>query len=156
MKKIILPILLLLACFTHAQEASVTAGNEATGLGGSASYSIGQVVYTTNTGTTGAMAQGVQQPYEISTLGTNAFPEISLKCSAYPNPTSDILTIAIENHELTHFSYQLIDVTGKIIQTNKITQDQTIIDMRNSIAATYFIAISENNKVLKTFKIIKN
>jgi hypothetical protein len=41
------------------------AGGEATGSGGSVSYSVGQVVYTTNTGINGSVAQGVQQPYEF-------------------------------------------------------------------------------------------
>mgnify|MGYP000474435928 CR=1 FL=1 len=56
----------------HAQENAVTTGGEATGAGGTASYSVGQVVYTTNTGTNGSVAQGVQQPFEISTtVGIN-------------------------------------------------------------------------------------
>jgi hypothetical protein len=141
--------------FTRAQQAPVTTGNEAIGSGGSASYSVGQIMYTTNTGTTGSMAQGVQHPYEIATLGTDNFPELTLKFSAYPNPTTDMLTLSIENYEVKNLSYQLIDITGKIIQTNKITQDQTIIDMSNRIPAAYFFAISENNKMLKTFKIMK-
>ena len=49
----------------QAQESPTAAGGEATGSGGTASYSIGQVVYTTNTGTNGSVAQGVQQPFVI-------------------------------------------------------------------------------------------
>jgi hypothetical protein len=52
----------------HAQEAIPAGGGNASGSGGSASYSVGQVVYTTNTGTNGSAAQGVQQPYEISVV----------------------------------------------------------------------------------------
>ena len=140
---------------THAQQASVSAGNNATGSGGSSSYSIGQVVYTTNTGTTGSIAQGVQQPYEISSLGTDNFSDIVLKWSAYPNPTSNILTLDIKNYDLSSLSYEMIDLSGKIIETYKITQDQTDIDMSNKVSSIYFIAIIENNKTLKTFKIIK-
>ena len=56
----------------HAQESVNSSGGEATGTGGTASYSVGQVVYTTATGTNGSVAQGVQQPYEISTtVGIN-------------------------------------------------------------------------------------
>ena len=56
----------------QAQQSPTATGGEATGTGGTASYSVGQVVYTTNTGTNGSMAQGVQQPYEISTtVGIN-------------------------------------------------------------------------------------
>ena len=140
---------------TYAQQASLSAGNNATGSGGSVSYSIGQIVYTTNTGTTGSMAQGVQQPYEISTLGTDTFPEMSLKFNAFPNPTVDVLTLSIEDYDLTNLSYQMIDINGKIIETHKINQVQTILNMSNRVSALYFIAINDNNKTLKTFKIIK-
>ena len=36
-------------------------GGDATGSGGSVAYSVGQIVYTTPTGTTGSVAQGVEQ-----------------------------------------------------------------------------------------------
>ena len=73
----------------HAQESVNGSGGEATGTGGTASYSLGQVVYTTNTGTNGSVVQGVQQPYEISTtLGINE-TSINLELSVYPNPTNN-------------------------------------------------------------------
>jgi len=37
----------------QAQQATTTAGGEAGGSGGSASYTVGQVVYTSNVGTNG-------------------------------------------------------------------------------------------------------
>ncbi|MFM2191538.1 MAG: hypothetical protein RLZZ118_495, partial [Bacteroidota bacterium] len=45
----------------QAQQATTATGGDATGSGGSAAYSVGQIVYTTHTGTTGSVAQGVQQ-----------------------------------------------------------------------------------------------
>ena len=67
-KKIITSVVFLLLGLggLHAQENTTAAGGEATGSGGTASYSVGQVVYTTVTGTNGSVAQGVQHPYEIS------------------------------------------------------------------------------------------
>ncbi len=47
----------------QAQENTIATGGEATGAGRTASYSVGQVVYTTATGANGSVAQGVQQPY---------------------------------------------------------------------------------------------
>jgi len=49
----------------QAQETIPASGGKASGSGGTASYSFGQVVYTTYTGTNGLVAQGVQQPFEI-------------------------------------------------------------------------------------------
>ena len=69
----------------HAQEAIITSGGDASGSTGSVSYTIGQVVYTTNTGTNGSAAQGVQQPYEISVVtGLEEAKGINLDFSVYP------------------------------------------------------------------------
>ena len=66
-----------------------------------------------------------------------------------------MLILDIENYDVSNLSYQMIDLSGKIIQTNKITQDKTNIDLSNRVKSIYFVAIIENNKTLKTFKIIK-
>ena len=80
----------------QAQESINATGGIASGSGGSMSYSVGQIVYTTNTGTNGSVAQGVQQPYEISAvIGIEEFNGINLYVSVYPNPTSDYLTLSI-------------------------------------------------------------
>lgn len=53
---------------TFAQQANASSGAVASGSGGSVSYSVGQLVIKTETGSAGSVAQGVQQPYEISEL----------------------------------------------------------------------------------------
>lgn len=52
--------------FSQAQESANTAGGDISGSGGSVAYSIGQVVYTTHSGSLGIVAKGVQQSYEIA------------------------------------------------------------------------------------------
>lgn len=153
---ILIALFLVSFSFSATAQQSVTAsGNNAAGSGGSTSYSVGQVVYTTNSGTNGNLAQGVQQPYEILTLGMDEHPEISLNFSAYPNPTTDILTLEVSNYNTDNLSYLLFDITGKVIANNKVTVSQTKIDMTGRQSALYFLKITENNKEIKTFKIIK-
>ena len=138
----------------HAQENAVTTGGEATGAGGTASYSVGQVVYTTNTGTNGSVAQGVQQPYEISTtVGINE-TSINLELSVYPNPTTDYWTLKVEDN--TELNYQLYDNQGKIIENKKVTANSTTISMEALPKSIYFLNVTDNKQVVKTFKIIKN
>ena len=43
----------------YAQEAVTPSGGEATGTGGTASYSVGQIAYTTNTGANGSVVNVV-------------------------------------------------------------------------------------------------
>lgn len=143
-----------------AQEAIPASGGNASGSGGTVSFTVGQVVYTTNTGPNGSEAQGVQQPYEISVVtGLETAYGITLQCSAYPNPTNDLLTLKIEASTSSSFksmNYQFFDMNGKPLEYRKITDEVTLITMSNLPMATYYLKISENNFVVKTFKIIKN
>jgi hypothetical protein len=141
----------------QAQESVNASGGNALGGGGSASYSVGQVVYTTNTGTSGSVAQGVQQPFEISVV--TAIEEalgINLSVSTYPNPTTDYITLRIDEFDISNLSYHLYDMKGNLLQNKIITGNQTSIVMSNLLPATYFVKVVQGNKELKTFKIIKN
>ena len=141
----------------QAQESVNATGGDALGSGGSASYSVGQVVYTTNTGTNGSVAQGVQQAFEISVVtGLEEAKGINLSVSAYPNPTTDYLTLSIGEFDISNLSYQLYDMNGKLLQNEKITGNQTSIAMGNLVPANYFVKVIQGNKEVKTFKIIKN
>ena len=145
----------------QAQESLNATGGNTSGSGGSASYSVGQVVYTTNTGTSGSVAQGVQQPYEISVVtGIEEAKGINLSVSAYPNPTTDYLTLEIEGDVQTQYIASLYDMNGKLLQSTKITGKQTSIDISNLVPATYFVKVIVKTQGLapqevKTFKIIK-
>jgi len=143
----------------QAQETIPGSGGNASGSGGTASYSVGQVVYTTNTGTNGSVAQGVQQPYEISVVsGIEQAKDINLICSAYPNPTTDFLTLKVDASttlSIQSMSYQLFDISGKLLENKKLTSNETTITMENRVASIYFLKVTDNQQEIKTFKIIK-
>ena len=91
----------------NAQQATVTSGGNATGTGGTSSYSVGQIAYTIITGAGGSINQGVQQPYEFFTLGNDDFPEIQLTMTVYPNPTTSLIKLNIQNYGLENLNYEL-------------------------------------------------
>lgn len=141
----------------QAQTTIPATGGNANGSGGSASYSVGQVAYTTNTGTNASVAQGVQQAYEISNItGIEEALGISLEIMVYPNPTTDFLTLSVDNFEASNLSYYLYDINGRLLETQKLEGKQTSISMSNLAPAIYFLKVSEGSKELRTFKIIKN
>ena len=141
----------------QAQTSVNATGSNASGSGGSVSYSVGQVVYTTNTGASGSVAQCVQQPFEISVVtGIEEAKGINLSVSAYPNPTTDYLTLSISEFEISNLTYQLYDISGKLLQSEKITGNQTNIVMSNLVPANYFVKVIAGNQLIKEFKIIKN
>ena len=140
----------------NAQQSLNAAGGDATGSNGKISYSIGQIDYVSATGSNGSVSQGVQQPFEIFTLGTDDFPNIILQAIVYPNPTSSNINLIIENYSIDNLHYNLYDIQGRSIANQKITQQETNITMENLQSANYFLQVFDNNKTLKTFKIIKN
>lgn len=156
--KIILVILLTICTsLLNAQESVLTSGGEANGTGGTVSYSLGQIVYTTNTGVNGSNAQGVQQPYEISVVTSiNESNVINLVCELFPNPTKDYVKLIINSINIRNLAYQLCDANGKDIESKKIINIESIISMLGLVPSTYFLKIYENKKPVKTFKIIKN
>ena len=156
-KKVKISVLLLgLGLTAQAQQATTATGSDASGSGGTVAYSVGQIVYTTNTGTNGSVAQGVQQPYEISIVLGIDNHTINLELTAYPNPTTNFLTLNVGNAELSTLNFQLYDILGKLIESRKIISSSETIVTENLPSATYFLKVNNDNNEVKTFKIIKN
>lgn len=154
--KIKLSVLLLsIGISVQAQQATTTTGGDASGSGGTVAYSVGQVVYTTNTGSTGSVAQGVQQAYEIFTVGIKE-TELNILLTAFPNPTTENLTLQISDYNNEKLSYQLFDMQGKQLSNGQIVAQQTQINMNSLPTATYFVnVVNQENKKVQSFKIIK-
>lgn len=140
----------------QAQQSINSSGGNGSGTGGSFSYTVGQIDYVATTGTNGSISQGVQQPFEFFTLETNDYPTIMLQALVYPNPTTEYVNLVVSNYSLKNLEFELYDISGKTILLQKITTAETSISMENLSTGSYFIAVNENNKKLKTFKIIKN
>ena len=139
---------------TAHQVLSAT-GGDASGTGGSVAYSVGQIVYSTSTGTTGSVAQGVEQAYEIYSVG-NKETALNISLSVFPNPTSDFLTLKVQDYNNEVLSYNLLDEQGKLVLNEQITTQDTQISMSTLVRGSYFINIVQANKKIQTFKIIKN
>jgi hypothetical protein len=140
-----------------AQQTVPSAGGEATGSGGSASYSVGQMLFSSYLGSNGSVTEGVQQPYEISIIsGIDQDFGITLQINVFPNPASHYLTLKVLNYEKENISYKLIDSNGVLLQCEKLTGNETQLNMNGLVPAIYFLIISENSKEIRTFRIIKN
>jgi hypothetical protein len=155
MKKMTLVGGLLLATqLMYAQQSIPATGGDATGSGGSSSYTVGQLVYTTTTGS-GSVIQGIQQSIELFTLSNPQLSTVNLSAVIYPNPTSDYVMLKISDTALYNLSYHLIDINGKAISNGSLTNGDTQINMQQLAIGMYILKVSQNSQELKTFKIIK-
>ena len=160
MKKLNIRLLILLLLsfglnLARSQETTNASGGDAIGEGGSASYSIGQLVYNNYSGTTGLVTEGVQQPYEFSIDTGQDKLDINLFPSVFPNPTDDILIINIEKYVSEKASFQLFDLNGKLLKSEAITSQKTGLSIFGLSSGAYFLRVNPNNREMKIFKIIK-
>lgn len=137
-----------------AQETTSASGGEALGSGGTVSYSVGQISFSTVAGTTGTVLEGVQQPYEIYTVGLDELG-IHVEINAFPNPTTDHLIITSTMTESQLLELNLFDEQGKRLLSQRITQVETILQLDQLTPATYFLKVTDQNLNYSTLKIIK-
>ena len=156
MKKYFILLILILSLSIHAQQNTVAAGGEAYGTDGTISYSIGQSVYLSENNASGAINEGVQQPYQVMELLSDSEVVAYFNINVYPNPTSHQITLDVGNYKDTNLSYKLFDLNGKLLLTNSIIGKRTTIPVSKLASANYFLKITTGNKNIATFKILKN
>ena len=139
-----------------AQQGRVASGGDASGSGGTVSFTIGQIDYISVSNTNGSVNQGIQQPLELFTVGTSDIPGVELSTSVYPNPTVESLTLQVDKDLLGNLEYQLYDVVGKLIMSSKVDNVTTSIDMSQLASSSYFLKVLNSTTLIKTYKIIKN
>jgi len=154
-KKLFVICILIFPFAGLAQDAIVTSGANVSGSGGTVSFSVGQTVYTTNSATTGTVAQGVQHAYEIYEVGTKE-TILNISLSVFPNPTTEYLTLNIGNYNNVAMTYHVYDLQGKLILNGAIISSNTTINVSELVASTYFVQVHQEGKVTQVFKVIKN
>ena len=151
-----LMLVLGMSTAVFGQKATVAGGGDASGSGGSVSYSIGQVDYINATGTGGSALQGNQQPFEISLITGFDIKTITLDFVVYPNPTADNLTLKVSGNEYHRLNYSLFNMEGKLIKQQDVIADITNISLAEFAKGAYIVTISNENKTIKSYNIIKN
>ena len=135
-------------------------GEDATGSFGSVTYSIGQVFYTYIGESVYNVSQGIQQgELATTTLSTTENSnEPKTEMFVFPNPTTDFVSISMDGYEsaLGQRSYQLYDLQGRLLKQDVLIQMETQINVSDLRASIYLLQVSNNNRILKTFKIVKN
>jgi len=64
--------------------------------------------------------------------------------SLYPNPASDKINIQVAN--AASYNYQITDLLGKLIVSDKVYKESTAVDVSNVKAGIYFLIIESNGQ----------
>lgn len=139
-----------------AQETILASGGDASGNGGTASYSIGQVFCSVHLLTEGSITEGVQQPYEVYVIsGIEDGESITLESRVYPNPVSGSLFLKVEHSGDLQLFYQLYDSNGRMLKKKRVTGNECMIPMEQYAVGIYYLHVVTDGKNRKAFKIIK-
>ena len=139
----------------YSQTAVPASGGNVSDIGGTVSFTVGEVVYTKISNNNGIVSQGVQQPYEIFTVGIEDGINENISLSVFPNPSENELNLQIDDSDFSKYSYQLSDLLGKILDSQNISSNRTLLNLTDYPSAPYFVKILQENKVVKIFKITK-
>ena len=161
MKKL-LPLILLFtmtAANTFAQSAIVPVGGDAQSNSGSVSYTVGQIAVQSvaNSSSSITVLEGVQQPYEIMTVGVEEYPQIVLNAVVYPNPTENTAQLQLNGFEIPANGLRatLYDGNGKQLQTLTVTDGLTSFQIGQYATGTYYLELRDGKRTLKTFKVVR-
>lgn len=139
-------------------ETIITSGSNATGSSGSVTYSIGQVFYTyIGLQTVYNVEQGIQHQEKDENLGTPEIEKPTTEIFVFPNPTADFVNLSMKGDELesANRSYRLYDLQGRLLKQNIITQTETQVSLNNFSSSLYILTVYVDNKLYKSFKILK-
>lgn len=132
-----------------------SAGNfSTTASSATLSWTLGEVITTTESSTSAILTQGFQQPIIINPLSVPDLGYNDLDIRVFPNPTVEQITIQKNQDEA--MKAQLINVLGQIIGEYPLNDFQTQLDLRDLPAANYLLQVkTDDNLTVQTFKIQK-
>lgn len=138
------------------QQVISSAGGSATGVGVQLSWTVGEPVIATLTGSSAILTQGFHQSkLTITAIDPALYPELEL--SVFPNPVSTSLKLQITGDQYKNLSYRLYNIEGKTILSKTIQASPEMINMELYTSGTYLLKVLRDETVpVKTFKIIKD
>lgn len=159
-KGLLMALAVLFSGFSlNAQSAIVPVGGDAQSGNGSVSYTVGQIAVATVASQDGSVSfsEGVQQPYEIQTVGVNDYPQIVLNAKVYPNPTENMAQLELNGFEIPDGGLKacLYDGNGKLLQSISVTEDVTAFHIGHYATGSYLLEVKSAGRTLKTFKLIR-
>ena len=140
---------------TASPELVSSAGDSFNNTSYQLDWSIGECITATHSAGSYVITQGFHQNSYVVTSVKDLATDINI--SVYPNPTSDFISLNFA--KVSNFgkvSYLVTDFSGRVLQTENFTDDIEQINFSNYAEGTYFISVTENNQLIKSFKIIKN
>lgn len=127
---------------------------------GSVTFTVGELIVQSFADANGnVLGNGYTSGAASSTqvVTVTEVPDDYMRVSIFPNPTTDLVHIKIEDSKIAAFSIRIFDAQGKIIQDEKYQSVNAAIGVNAATWQTgyYLITIISENKTIGTYSIIK-
>jgi hypothetical protein len=116
-------------------------------------YVVGPTFYGVRSN---ARVQAVNETTTVyTTTPTTEANLTGLSINIFPNPSSDLLAIQMDDLVKEDYTIELLDLTGKLVQTTQLSKGSTIayFDTQTLYGGTYFVKIS-NGQAQTTRKVV--
>jgi hypothetical protein len=155
---------LLLGTMSFAQNIAPqsvnSSGAKMSQANGSLSFTVGELVVLNLTDSEGnTLGGGFTSGATLTTLSIQETDVEVLDVSVFPNPTSDLVNIRINQSSIDQVVVSITDLQGKEVYSGLYAGISNTIGINTAAYApgTYVLSLkNKNNQVLGTYKIIKN
>ena len=152
-KNIIIIAIICLASISQAKAQSLSrqvigsAGMAVQNSTAGLSFTVGEVVTASAINSSVHLTQGFQQAEPEDFVGIVQLDNTSVKAVVFPNPTIKELKINsdLAKEGINTLSYQILDLTGKLVLQGTINSNNSKINVDNLAAAAYMLKLSSSN-----------
>lgn len=150
-KGIIFSFLLIFSVLIHAQDVISTQGDSYSNASGSIGFTIGEPLIETYPSTSNDLTQGFHQTNLLISRVEETDMNFSVK--VFPNPTCKVLKISTEDYH--GMEALLLNTEGKVVLSLTLDGELSTINMEGISDGIYLLKILTLEKVITSYKIIK-
>ncbi|MCX6328871.1 MAG: T9SS type A sorting domain-containing protein [Bacteroidia bacterium] len=147
-------LLWIVTVSVQAQEVVTTSGGYGSSANAKITWTIGEPIIETISGTSAILTQGFNQGDLLLTV-IKGPEESGLIIKVYPNPASDHIRLSAGKAETENLKYLLIDMGGKVLTEKNMSGGEADISVSGLAPSTYILKVYQNKKEIGVFKIIK-
>lgn len=101
----------------------------------------------------------VMDSLRVTTFGplgiSDRIASFSMDITVFPNPSSDHITIAVDNESIKHLNLEIIDIQGRLVFQSVLRNKSTQIDVAHLEAGTYLVHVSNNSVQGRKILVVK-
>ncbi len=153
-KSTVLSLFLLVVCYvSYSQEVVSPAGAHHQSQAMSISWTLGEAVIETFVSGEYILTQGMHQG---ELLVTSIHEHEMISVNVFPNPVTNVLHIELANDFMDgELTMQLFDISGKLIDSQKISHPETLYPFQKYKPGVYMLSITLESGERQTFRIVK-